>query len=372
MHPLWQLCQVVIINGLCRIDRCACFGSRGSPDLWITFIALILWIAIRVKFILDLLAYVDDNFSQDPSPQLLYYEPYQTFYPPKQTRLLHLWDELGIQHQKEKQVFGRELTIIGFHIDATQMTITLPPESKSDLVAHIRSFVNDAPHCQRSLRQWRQMLGWINWGLNVQPLLKPALLSAYSKISSKLIDNAPIYINRRICRDFNWIADVFNHSDGIHIIRAHAWSPNDADLTIYTDACLTGLAFYVPSSSLTFIAEIPQASSTHLQNNIFWLEALTVLAALEYAASLPLPPLHLAIYCDNLDTVQIFDSFKVSDPFNFILLNAAEVLITSKVDLYVWHVPGVHNPVTDALFCGLFNVARQYVPFLQIHSFIPP
>ena len=33
MHPLWQLKQVVTVNGERYIDRCMTFGNRGSPDL---------------------------------------------------------------------------------------------------------------------------------------------------------------------------------------------------------------------------------------------------------------------------------------------------------------------------------------------------
>lgn len=62
MHPLWQLKQVVTVDGMRRVDRCSCFGNRGSADLWCTFHGLVVWIAIHVRFILELLAYMDDNF----------------------------------------------------------------------------------------------------------------------------------------------------------------------------------------------------------------------------------------------------------------------------------------------------------------------
>ena len=33
MHPLWQIKQAVKFGDRCHIDRCCCFGSRGSPDI---------------------------------------------------------------------------------------------------------------------------------------------------------------------------------------------------------------------------------------------------------------------------------------------------------------------------------------------------
>ena len=45
---------------------------------------------------------------------LVLYAPYDRLMPPKQAALLRLWDELGIPHDPEKQLFGTRLTIIGF------------------------------------------------------------------------------------------------------------------------------------------------------------------------------------------------------------------------------------------------------------------
>ena len=30
LHPLWQVKQIVIIDGIRHVDRCTCFGGRGS------------------------------------------------------------------------------------------------------------------------------------------------------------------------------------------------------------------------------------------------------------------------------------------------------------------------------------------------------
>ncbi|THH15530.1 hypothetical protein EUX98_g9452 [Antrodiella citrinella] len=70
MHPLWQLKQVNTVDGTRRIDHCMCFGSRGSPDIWCSFMSLVLWIAIHIKFIALLLAYMDEAFSFDTNMTL--------------------------------------------------------------------------------------------------------------------------------------------------------------------------------------------------------------------------------------------------------------------------------------------------------------
>jgi hypothetical protein len=63
VHPLWQLRQVVMICGSYHVDNNNNFGNRGAGRLWVTFFGLVLWIAVNIKRIHDLFAYVDDAFS---------------------------------------------------------------------------------------------------------------------------------------------------------------------------------------------------------------------------------------------------------------------------------------------------------------------
>jgi hypothetical protein len=54
MHPLWQIKQVIKINGKYTVDWCNNYGNRAAGDLWGAFFALEIWIAIYVKLITDL------------------------------------------------------------------------------------------------------------------------------------------------------------------------------------------------------------------------------------------------------------------------------------------------------------------------------
>jgi hypothetical protein len=76
VHFLWQLHQVVTIDGKHHVDNDNDFGNRGAGRIWVTFFSLVLWIAIFIKHILDLFAYVDDLFSWDFANNLIYYPPY--------------------------------------------------------------------------------------------------------------------------------------------------------------------------------------------------------------------------------------------------------------------------------------------------------
>jgi hypothetical protein len=137
VHLLWQICQVVTIDGQRHVNRCNYFGNRVAGRVWGCFINLVLWIAIFVKGIEDLLGYVDDDFSWELASNSSWYEPYHKLFPAKQAALLRLWDELGIPHEERKQVFGSPLTIIGMDIDPNAMTITMPEQARSDLVTAV-------------------------------------------------------------------------------------------------------------------------------------------------------------------------------------------------------------------------------------------
>ena len=123
MHYLWQLHQVVTIDSKHHVDNNNDFSNWGAGWIWVTFFGLVLWIAIFIKHILDLFAYVDDSFSWEFANNFTFYAPYHKFLPCKQMQLLCLFDKLGVPHDERKQVFGVLLTII---VDPNAMTITMP------------------------------------------------------------------------------------------------------------------------------------------------------------------------------------------------------------------------------------------------------
>ena len=88
LHPLWQIKQIITVDGCRHVDRCMSFGGRGSCRDYTAFMGLVLWIAIFIKFISDLFGYIDDNFGFDEEGNVLWYEPYQCYYPAKQAKLL--------------------------------------------------------------------------------------------------------------------------------------------------------------------------------------------------------------------------------------------------------------------------------------------
>ncbi|KAF8226059.1 hypothetical protein L208DRAFT_1303905 [Tricholoma matsutake] len=129
VHFLWQLHQVVSIDGHFHVDRDNNFGNRAAGQIWYFFFCLVLWIAVFVTLIVDLFTYVDNSFSWDLACNTTYYAPYSKHLPSKQAKFLSLLDEVGVHYDEHKQVSGSCLKIIGLTVDANAMTIDIPMES---------------------------------------------------------------------------------------------------------------------------------------------------------------------------------------------------------------------------------------------------
>ncbi|KZV86343.1 DNA/RNA polymerase, partial [Exidia glandulosa HHB12029] len=367
-HPLWQIKQVISVNGSRRIDRCCNFGTKSAGDIWFAIIALVLWGAQFVRGIDALLCYVDDVFSFDDFYRFVLYKPYNRLMSPKQAALLHLWDWVGIPHSDDKQVSGAPLVVIGFEVDPNLMTITMSEESRSDLIAKLEDFTSDrGPHDdgKRKLVEWQRILGHANWALNAYPLLRPGLASSYDKIRGKSGSSWPIVLNTRVIRDLQWFARTLRSASGVQLLEANHWEPEDADITIYCDASLTGLGFWCPSLKLGFAAD-------HADHNIIRNESLCVLSALEWATLRAQKPARVALYTDSQVSVDMFDSLKAELTYNPILLSTVEIMLSRNVSARVYHIPGARNVVADALSRAKLDLAAHLAPGLVISTFIPP
>jgi hypothetical protein len=389
IHPLWQLKQIIMVNVPSKeqmltsnvsrmkrhVDHCCSFGSCGSPRCWCSFIGLVCWIAVFIKLIEDLFAYMDDHFSWDELGHLRYYRPYNRRMPDKQARLLELWDELGIPHDEGKQLSGETLMIIGFLVDLNEMTVTLPSDAKESLVEHVRDFVNTSSRRQ-PLQEWSELAGYICWSLNVFPLLRPALCNVYAKLSNKGFCRAEIYINKPIIDDLNWFLNHARLSSGVLVYQAIDWNTfSESDVELRCDACLDGMGFWCPELGAGFYADVPFRIRG---DKIFFWEAICVLAALDWCACKYAPGLYLdrrarvSILTDNENTVHLFDSLAALPMYNDILKKSVDILLSSSVDLRVIHIPGVNNEVADTLSRKDFNRAHRMVNNLSIDTFEPP
>jgi hypothetical protein len=370
LAPLFQLKQISTIDGERHVDRNTTFGGRASPSIWCSFMGLTMWIVLYILIIEAIKTYVDDAFSFDTFGNAKWYPPYHCYLPAKQTKLLELWDELNIPHQKSKQEYGPVLTLIGFQVDPNNMSITMPADAKRDLITYLESFLMGSKQGNRhELREFQRLAGWVNWSLNVFPLLKPALSNVYAKIAGKTTTKSGVYVNKAIHEDLTWLLKHLGSASGIYVYEALSWDPHTSDLTIYCDACLTGMGFYIPTLALAFHSPVPGDPPP---GAIFFFEALAVCSALHWSSTFAPRPRTLTIFSDNTNSVDIFSSLRATPAYNPILKSSVDVRVSANIDLQVLHVPGELNTIADAVSRSQFDLARSLVPGLNILPFTPP
>lgn len=363
MHPCWQIRQIVTWECERWVDWANIWGFCAAGHLLAIVMSLMIWIAWEL-YKIDPLCFVDDCFGAGRADEMTLYKPYNRLLPTKQCLLLTLWDELGIPHEDRKQLYGDKLLITGFFVNTVDMTISMSDEQREALIAEINNFLNAI---KRTLHEFQSITGWISWALNIAPILRPSLACMYEKMRGKKYPNCPIYINKRVRRDLRWFADEFTKLPGVILIESIAWSIDEANLTIYGDACLSGCGFYSPYHQRAFFVDTPSLGS-----DIFFFEAFTVLCQIEWAATLRPPPKRLVIFCDNENTVSIFNSMKAYGLYNGILLLASTLLIRANMELRVVWLRGTTNTIADAISRSKFADAVNACPSLIIGHFTPP
>jgi hypothetical protein len=344
VHFLWQLHQIVCIDNYFHVDRNNDFGNRAAGRVWFTFFSLVLWIAVFVRRIPELFTYVDDTFSWDLASSTTFYAPYNKCLPTKQARFLSLLDDLSIPHEERKQVHGSRLDIIGFTVDANAMTVEMPAESRTLLIEAIHTFAN--PRQRRTLRDCQRIAGWINWALNAYPLLRPGLSALYEKTRHGIHPHTLLSLNTSIVQELRWVANHLEHSPGIHIFSSQNWHADEANLALLSDACPSGMGFWLPKTCEGFQCPVPASS----RQPIFFLEALAVLSALHHVCMSPRPlPARVALYTDNMNTVAMFNTLSALPAYNPIILTAADWLLRVGIQIRVFHLPRRLNSISTTI-----------------------
>ncbi|KAF5343176.1 hypothetical protein D9758_017049 [Tetrapyrgos nigripes] len=178
--------------------------------------------------------------------------------------------------------------------------MSLPLPSITELINQISSFLN-TPSCKPPLHSWLRLGGHINWAFNVLPWGRPALSEFYQKIGRKLYMNAGIFINAAVRHNLEWLCSILPSAIGIRFVDDGHWKDHNADMVFWTDASLTkGLAFVFASSGFVYPLQPPPPS---ISIDIFFLELIAMLSAIQYAVSLPSPPKKILIWSDTLNSL---------------------------------------------------------------------
>lgn len=375
MHPFWQPLQAAKINGKYYIDRCNVFGNAASQRLFCAFNSLVLWIAENKKGIKDVLSYVDDNYSWEYQSKRLYYKPYQISLPEKQARLLLLWDELGIPHEKRKQEFGAVLSIIGYEIDTKRMQVSLSRSTINEIHEKINEICNRAQtQCGRSttnlirLRDLAMLVGTVNRVLDISPLLELGMASTFKEMSGKSKQSDPCNITDDIRRDLTWLSIHLKHVKGRNFFTP-IWDPSNASLLIYTGASHKG--FYWAIGAKVYYYTSVEINLPHEEINN---EVIAVACAMHWAEKseeLAFPPRRCWIYCDSQAVESLFHNFRANKKTTRLLQSIVDVLLRRSIELNVSQKHG------NMIRCPLVNgdearLPRDYPQTRVFYCELPP
>jgi hypothetical protein len=271
---------------------------------------------------------MDDFFGWDYADDLVMF--HGRLRPRRQVQLLQLWELISCPFEDKKQDHGSVLKIIGFYVDINQGSITLSPDSITDIIDKLRRFL-DSPDRKARLQEWQRLGGHLNWLLNVLPWGRPALTELYRKTSCKF-GNPFVFINATIRSDLSWLISTIPQSIGIRFVDSGFWEDSDADLCIYTDAALNdGIAFTYGMAGYVYQRK-PSPSSPKI--DIFFLELLAIMSALHHLACLPQPPSRILLFTDSLDSVGVLNSLAPEQTMhNAILLGISHIMLASGMDL---------------------------------------
>ena len=193
--------------------------------------------------------------------------------------------------------------------------------------------------------------------------------NVYAKIGGKTESHAKIFVSKAVVKDLDWFVSHVRNSDGVFLFKDVDWDAEQADLTAYSDACLSGLGFFFEDLRKGYQCLVPQDPP---KDTIFYFEALAVASAVDAATRLSSVPTRLLVFSDNTNTVNIFHSLRCLPPYNDILKFTVSILIKYGISLRVIHIPGIHNSVADSLSCFYNDKGIAMCPHLSISDFQPP
>jgi len=367
-HPLWQLRQVVIVDGKLYMVRRFVFGNRAAPRIWCTVSGLLCWLAVRKLDIKDLHVYMDDYFGWDFADNMVFY--HGKLRPKRQVQLLLLWESISCPFEDKKQEHGAELKVIGFWIDINRGTISLSPSSIADITEKVGVFLASKSR-NPALRDWQRLCGHLNWLLNVLPWGRPALTELYRKMRGKTHSYRGVFINAEVRSNLTWLTSIIPRSIGVRFVDSGRWDDSEADMVMWSDASLRdALAFVYAGNGFVYqLGEPPMGQKV----DIFFLELVAILSAVHHAASFARPPKRLLVYTDSLDAVGSLNSLRaVESLHNGPLLAIAGIILNSGIDLRVRHIDGKKNIRADLLSRLLLKDYSLRFPSDRVRTFEPP
>lgn len=139
-----------------------------------------------------------------------------------------------------------------------------------------------------------------------------------------------IWVNNAMHEDLNWATHHMHASLRINLLSSMSLDAEDTDVTVFCDACIEGLAFYYPDCLTGFYAPVPNEST---YNIILYFEALAVASTCNDLKKMMTHQLHIIIYTNSMNMVDIFSFLNCLPEFNPLLQHCVNVMIMKEFQI---------------------------------------
>lgn len=127
-----------------------------------------------------------------------------------------------------------------------------------------------------------------------------------------------------------WFLKHFKATQGLFLFQSIAWSLSEADVTFYADTSFSGIGLWSLELHLGYYAQITNRA---VDSKIFYYKAYAIVCAIHWASSHSPALKHVAIFSDNTNTVDIFNSMRAHADFNNLLKYAIDLLMTCDINI---------------------------------------
>lgn len=225
-----QTLQLYKINNVIAIDHYQCFGSCSAPFICTHFLDLVCWL-FEAKFKLIVRHYIDNIYWVVPATQGVC----------SQKIVQLLLESLGVPTNPHDIQLSNEVRLLGFQINTTSRTISVPAEAKSDILSILDKLIAGK---KSSLKNFQKATGKLLWCCQAIPGGMGKASRLWSKCTTAVKSNTKDFsLEDEIIRTLKWFQSTLQQWCGTTFISpSSAIRINDASGSA-SDASHIGGAF---------------------------------------------------------------------------------------------------------------------------------
>ena len=333
------------------VDTCLPFGLRSAPYLFNQFATALHWILQHNYGLSHLIHYLDDYLIMD--------QPDSNQCSEHVTNFLRICEVLGIPVALDKlEGPSTTITFLGLELDSSRQQIRLPEAKLRELRAELDKWPRSRKTTKCNLLS---LIGSLSFAARAVPagrLFLRRLIHLSTRVQQL---HQHIRINSEALADITWWKIFLPHWNGrAFFVDSNATNAHDLDL--YTDASgRLGCGAYFQGQWFHHQWQPHQQLSKQI--SIQWQELFAIVAAaLTWGHNWS--RLRIRFFCDNLPIVQAWAGMSSCQPrimqlLRLLFFTAAKGNFTVTLK----HIPGVRNPIADAIsrqnFALFFSLAPQ-------------